>query len=78
MRARIGKELEKKLLDEPENHHIQKQASLLHTAQITTIDSFCQSILKNYFHIIGLDPAFRVGDETDLELLKHEILEDLI
>lgn len=78
MRARIGKALEEKLLEEPENQHIQKQASLLHTAQITTIDSFCQSIIKNYFHVINLDPAFRVGDETDLELLMQEILKDLI
>jgi len=78
MRTRIGNALEAKLLEDPENQHIQKQASLLHTAQITTIDSFCQSILKNYFHVIGLDPSFRVGDETELELLKQEVLEDLI
>lgn len=78
MRARIGTALEAKLLEEPENEHIQKQTSLLHTAQITTIDSFCQSIIRNYFHVINLDPAFRVGDETDLELLKQDILSDLI
>lgn len=78
MRARIGSALEKKLLEKPENKHIQRQASLLHTAQITTIDSFCQSIIKNYFHIINLDPSFRVGDETDLELLKQEILKNVI
>ena len=78
MRARIGNALEKKLLEQPENKHIQRQASLLHTAQITTIDSFCQSIIKNYFHIINLDPSFRVGDETDLELIKQEILKDVI
>ena len=56
MRARIGKALEVKLLEQPENKHIQRQASLLHTAQITTIDSYCQSIIKNYFHVINLDP----------------------
>ncbi|MCI8770892.1 MAG: helicase-exonuclease AddAB subunit AddA [Lachnospiraceae bacterium] len=78
MRARIGKALEVKLLEQPENKHIQRQASLLHTAQITTIDSFCQSIIKNYFHVINLDPSFRVGDETDLELLKQDILKEVI
>lgn len=78
MRGRIGAALEEKLLDEPENEHIQKQASLLHTAQITTIDSFCQSIIRNYFHIIHLDPVFRVADETDMELMKQELLADLI
>lgn len=78
MRARIGDALEERLRLEPENQHIQKQASLLHTAQITTIDSFCQSVIKNYFHVIHLDPSFRVGDETDLEIMKQELLGELL
>lgn len=78
MRSRIGTELEKRLGEQPENEHLQKQARLLHTAQITTIDSFCQSIIKNYFHVINLDPAFTIGDETDLELMKQEILGELL
>lgn len=78
MRTRIGDALEERLRLEPENQHIQKQASLLHTAQITTIDSFCQSIIKNYFHVIHLDPSFRVGDETDLEIMKQELLSELL
>lgn len=78
MRARIGNALEEKLLEEPENEHIQRQASLLHTAQITTIDSFCQWIIRNYFHVIDLEPSFRVGDETDLELMKQEVLAELL
>lgn len=78
MRARIGSALEKKILEQPTNQHLQKQVSLLHTAQITTIDSFCQNIIKNYFHVINLDPAFRVGDETDFKIMKEEILHDLI
>ena len=52
MRTRIGNALELRIEENPDNEHIQKQASLLHLAQITTIDSFCQSIIKNYFHII--------------------------
>lgn len=78
MRTRIGDALEERLRLEPENQHIQKQASLLHTAQITTIDSFCQSLIKNYFHVIHLDPSFRVGDETDLEIMKQELLSELL
>ena len=54
MRGRIGSALEERLQEEPENDHIARQASLLHSAQITTIDSFCQWILRNYFHVIDL------------------------
>ncbi|MCD7825745.1 MAG: helicase-exonuclease AddAB subunit AddA [Clostridiaceae bacterium] len=78
MRARIENALEEKLQEQPENQHLQKQASLLHTAQITTIDSFCQSVIRNYFHVIDLDPVFSVGDETDLELMKQDVLAELL
>lgn len=78
MRARIGAALEEKIQEQPTNQHLQKQASLLHTAQITTIDSFCQNIIRNYFHVIDLDPTFRVGDETDLKIIKEDILKELI
>lgn len=78
MRTRIGNALEIRLEENPESEHLQKQASLLHLAQITTIDSFCQSIIKNYFHVIDLDPVFVVGDETDLAIMKQEVLADLI
>lgn len=78
MRSRIGNALEEKLQEEPDNEHIARQESLLHSAQITTIDSFCQWILRNYFHVIDLDPVYRVGDETDLGMMKQEILEELL
>lgn len=78
MRTRIGNALELRLEENPDNEHLQKQASLLHLAQITTIDSFCQSIIKNYFHVINLDPVFTVGDETDLGIMKQEVLAELI
>jgi ATP-dependent helicase/nuclease subunit A len=78
MRAKIGKAIEKKLIKYPDNERIQRQAALLHNAQITTIDSFCQSIIRNYFHVIGLDPAFRVADETEMEIMKQDVLEEVL
>ncbi len=78
MRSRIGAALEKQLLEHPENEHLQKQISLLHNAQITTIDSFCQNIIRNYFHVIDLDPVFRVADETEIALMMSEVLKEVI
>ena len=34
-------------------------------ASISTIDSFCQSIIKNNFADIDLDPRFRVANENE-------------
>ena len=32
---------------------------------ITTIDGFCSYIIRNYFHMIGLDPGYRTAEEGD-------------
>lgn len=63
MRERISDALGKKLEGEPDNGHLQRQITLLHNAQITTIDSFCLFLIRNNFNDIGLDPGFRVMDE---------------
>ena len=56
MKERISAAIEKALCEDPDNEHLQRQTTLLHTAQITTIDGFCAYIIRNYFHLIGLDP----------------------
>ena len=78
MRERIGQALGRRLLEEPENVHLQKQESLLHNAQITTIDSFCLFVIRNNFNDIGLDPGFRVADEGELRLLKQDVMAELL
>ncbi len=78
MKERISAALEQALFEEPDNEHLQRQMTLIHTAQITTIDSFCSYIIKNYFHMIGLDPGYRTADEGELKLLREEVLEELL
>ncbi|MCM1155153.1 MAG: helicase-exonuclease AddAB subunit AddA [Roseburia sp.] len=74
MRERISNAIGDKLIKEPENEHLQRQMTLLHNAQITTIDSFCLFVIRNHFHTIGLDPGFRIADEGELKLLKNDVL----
>ncbi len=78
MRERILAAIEKALLEDSTNEHLQKQATLIHSASITTIHSFCLSVIREYFHVIDLDPGFRIGDEGELKLLKQEVIESLI
>ena len=78
MRERISLGIAAKAEEFPQSEHIEKQAALLHNALITTIDSFCLYLIKNHFHEIGLDPAFRVADEGEVKLLKQEVLEELL
>lgn len=74
MRERISDALMKKIEEFPEDEHLQKQMTLIHNAQITTIDSFCLFVIRNNFNDIGIDPGFRVADEGELQLLYKDVL----
>ncbi len=78
MRERVGLALEKRLEEDPENVHLQKQQTLIHNAQITTIHSFCQYVIRSYFHQLDLDPSFRIGDEGEIKLLKGDVIRELL
>ena len=74
MRERIGAAIEQALSEQPGNEHLERQLTLIHNAQITTIDSFCLYVIRNHFHEIDLEPNFRIGDEGELTLLMEDIL----
>ncbi len=78
MRERILKAIEEKLAKDPAQEHLQVQAALVHRAQITTIDSFCLSLIRDHFNLLDIDPAFRIGDEGELMLLRGDVMEDML
>ena len=78
LKERISAVIEKALGEDPDNEHLQRQTTLLHTAQITTIDGFCAYIIRNYFHLIGLDPGYRTADEGELKLLRGDVVKALL
>ena len=78
MKERISDAIEKALYEDPDNEHLQRQTTLLHTAQITTIDGFCAYLIRNYFHLIGLDPGYRTADEGELKLLRGDVIKALL
>ena len=80
MRSRIQARLSERLqeeLDTENQSYLEKQIILLSGAQISTFDSFCQSILRRNFSRIDLDPKFRTADTNELDILKKEVLEEL-
>ena len=78
MKERILKAIEDEFKKNPLNEHLEKQLTYVQNAHITTIDSFCLSVVKNNFNVIGIDPSFRIGDNDELELLKNDVLSELI
>lgn len=78
MRERLMKAVEKCLESEPDNEHLQRQQTLIHNAQINTIDGFCSYVIRNYFHTIDLDPGFRTANEGELKLLRYDVAKELL
>ncbi len=78
MKDRVMNAIEELLQKDPANMHLQKQETLIHNAQITTIDSFCQFVIRNNFSDIDLDPCYRVGDEGEMKLLQQEVMGELL
>ncbi|MBR4903183.1 MAG: UvrD-helicase domain-containing protein, partial [Selenomonadaceae bacterium] len=80
MRSRIQARLSERLqseLDTDIQARLEKQIILLSSAQISTFDSFCQSVLRRNFSRIDLDPKFRTADTNELAILKKEVIEEL-
>lgn len=77
MRDKTSERLWSELEKAPDNEHLMKQTVLINRADITTIDSFCLRIVKEYFSVLDIDADFNIGDRGETELLKADVLEDL-
>ena len=77
MRERILNAIYKKIDENPEDERLQRQITLLNKASICTIDSFCLDIVRNNFFEIDIPQNFRIGDTTEIEILKQDVLEEL-
>ncbi|MEX2416638.1 MAG: helicase-exonuclease AddAB subunit AddA [Paenibacillaceae bacterium] len=77
MRHRIRDALERELIEHPDSIHLRKQLALIHQSSITTLHSFCLSVVQRYYHLVPLDPGFRIANEIEAELLRQDVMEDL-
>lgn len=78
MKQRIVGAFEARLEAEPGNHHLEKQIALIHQANITTIHGFCKDIIENHFYLLDLEPGFRIGEEAEMELLRKDVLDQVL
>ena len=77
MRERIVDAIYKKLEENPEDKHLQHQLLLLNRASICTIHSFCLEVIRNHFYETQESANFQIGDATEMELLKQEVMEEM-
>ncbi|MBQ8433044.1 MAG: UvrD-helicase domain-containing protein [Clostridia bacterium] len=78
LKARISTALSEALAQNPGDKHLSNQLFLLGSAQISTIDSFFQKIVRENFDVLGLPASFRIADDAEVRPLAAEILCDVI
>lgn len=78
MKDKIAAAMERLLLEQPDNQHYIRQLNLINKANILTIDSFCYQVVKEHFHILGIDPGIRIGEAGEIGVLREEVLEEVI
>ena len=78
MRERITSELHTRLSREPENRRLRKQIRMMKHADISTVHSFCNRLIRTHFNEAGIDPSFRIGEEGELFLLRQKAMEEVL
>lgn len=69
MKDRIYRALLSEIEKNPDNDHLKKQAVMLPFANISTIDSFCNDIVRENFHDLDIAPDYGILDNSQLALM---------
>ena len=75
MRLRIGEALAQAAREDPA---LGAQVMALPRASISTLHRFCASLLREHFQALGIDPAFRIGDEQECGVMSSQAMEDAL
>lgn len=78
MKKRIRDRLDELLADDPSNLSLLRQKQRLYSAHISTTDSFCSSLVREYFSALGVSPDFRIASDTELQTLAVKALDNAI
>ena len=77
MRERKGLHFQKNLKN-PTNSHLLRQQMLLPSANICTIDSFCNDLVKENFQMLNINPDFKIIDDGQRSILANEAVNEVI
>lgn len=81
MQSRLKKALVKCMnssYDDVFKARIRKELRLLNHSDITTIDSFCIGVVRKNFHLLGIDPGFKIIAADEADVLLMETLDEFL
>lgn len=78
MREKIGAVILKRLSEDPTDRHLRRQYMLLPFAKICTIDSFCNDLVRENFHALGISPDYSLLDNETAVIMKNDVCEAML
>lgn len=78
MREKIGAAILRRLSEDPTDRHLRRQYMLLPFAKICTIDSFCNDLVRENFHALGISPDYSLLDNETAVIMKNDVCEAML
>ena len=78
LRQRIASSIHERLAADPGNAQLRRNTYLVYKASICTIDAFCIDFLRQWGHLVDLDPDFRLCDQAESEELCQQALQEVL
>ncbi|MBQ6555119.1 MAG: helicase-exonuclease AddAB subunit AddA, partial [Firmicutes bacterium] len=61
----------------PDDEKMSSQLKRMRSANISTIDSFVGSVVKSHYHLVDIDPNYRIITDNEITQLQFEVLDEL-
>ena len=75
LKGRLKDALTECIRNQPDNAFLIRQQSKLSKAHISTVDSFCMSLVKEYSFLLDIDRNCRIGEEGELKVLQADAMQ---
>lgn len=75
---KLSEALQEEGISQSRKERLTREIILLSSANITTVHSFCQKVIKNNFKESGIDPAAGVVEDKENEIIKEECLDKVL
>ena len=74
----INKEIKAAKTSDPErSEKLRQQLGKMYRSYISTVHSFCNRVIKEFFYLTDLEPNFKICDSLKAEIMKMEAIEEV-
>lgn len=71
LKERLAKAIRENLANKQDVKYLKKQLDELPAANISTVHSFCSSVIKRYFYLVGVEANFAIAEDEAVEDIKN-------